>query len=309
MQLSPVFSRQPFGTDDVTDIARNVVLAALLITPAAFLSRSSAQSVAASAVPAGYELVWADEFDQPGLPDPARWTYDTERNSEGWWNGEAQYYAGERSKNARVEDGVLIIEAHRENLHIEEFPDWGGQNYTSSRLHTADRGEWTYGFIDVRAKLPCGRGSWPAIWTLGVQPYDHWPGGGEIDNLEHVGFEPEWVHASVNTGDFNHAIRQGRTQRNWLPGACDDFHNYQLTWTEDEILIGVDGENYFSFANDGRGDDGTWPFHRPQYLILNIAIGGGWGGRQGIDDEMFPIRMEVDYVRVYQARTHEPAAH
>jgi beta-glucanase (GH16 family) len=296
------------GADDVTEFARNIVLAALLVAPTAFLSRSSAQNVAANAVPAGYELVWADEFDQPGLPDPARWEYDTERNSEGWWNGEAQYYARGRSQNARVEDGVLIIEAHRENLDLEAFPDWGGQNYTSARLHTADRGEWTYGFFEVRARMPCGRGSWPAIWTLGVQPYDHWPGGGEIDILEHVGFDPDWVHASVNTGEFNHANRQGRTQRNWLPAACDDFHNYQLTWTEDEILIGVDGENYFSFANDGRGDDGTWPFHRPQYLILNIAIGGGWGGRQGIDDAMFPIRMEVDYVRVYQARTRGPEA-
>ena len=130
--------------------------------------------------PVDFELVWSEEFSVDGLPDEANWKYDKWRNKEGWWNQEKQYYAGPREKNARVENGHLIIEVHNEPTPVEQFPDTGGQDYTSARLITADRAAWQYGYFEIRAKLPCGRGLWPAIWTL---PQDRikWPLDGEID--------------------------------------------------------------------------------------------------------------------------------
>ena len=276
---------------------------AILCTSLFLASTTAACSEPAGApggLPPGYELVWSDEFDTPGLPDPALWNYEMDRNAEGWWNSEAQYYSGPRAKNARVEDGVLIIEAHKETLNHEDFPDWGGQDYTSTRLISLGSGAWTYGFFDVRAKLPCGRGTWPAIWTLGAPPHEDWPGGGEVDIMEHVGFDPNVIHGGVHTAAANHQNGNNANYSVQLEDVCGAFHNYQMTWTPDAIVLGVDGLNYFTFPNDHAGDDATWPFHRPQYLILNIAIGGSWGGRQGIDDAIFPVRMEVDYVRVYQ---------
>jgi len=142
-------------------------------------------SDAAAAPPAGYRLVWADEFDTDGLPDPSRWSYDTMSNRSGWANEERQYYAAARHENSRVENGVLIIEARRERTRA--FKDTGGQHYTSARLVTSGHMSWTYGFFEIRAKLPCGRGTWPAIWML---PEDwsrgKWPLPGEIDIMEAV---------------------------------------------------------------------------------------------------------------------------
>jgi len=284
-------------------VSRLLLLVLLAAWPAAAANPPPPPLDPIGGLPTDYKLVWADEFDEPGLPDPRRWAYDTERNREGWWNGEAQYYSAARAKNARIKDGVLIIEAHRERLDPETHPDWGGQDYTSSRMTTNGRAEWTYGFIEVRAKLPCGRGSWAAIWTLGAPPHDYWPGGGEIDILEHVGYASGVAHAAVHTNRYNHTRRNARIAQTPVPDACDAFHTYQLHWTRDRIVIGVDGRNYYQFLNDHQGRRDSWPFDHPQYLLLNIAIGGGWGGNEGIDDEAFPMRMEVDYVRVYQ---HDP---
>jgi beta-glucanase (GH16 family) len=244
--------------------------------------------------------VWADEFDRTGAPDPSRWAYDTSRNKDGWWNAEAQYYADARPENARLENGSLVIEARRERLDPLAFPDWGGQGYTSARLITRDKATWTYGFFEIRARLPCGVGSWPAIWMLSAPPLEAWPDDGEIDIMEHVGHDKGAVYGTVHTGAYNHAIGTHRSVAVHLPDACDAFHRYQLTWTEDAVTIGVDDFNYYRLANDGRGDRSTWPFDGPFYLLLNLAVGGSWGGAAGIDDTIFPVRMEVDYVRVHQ---------
>jgi beta-glucanase (GH16 family) len=252
-------------------------------------------------LPPGYSLVWSDEFDSGSAPDPRRWTYDTHRNREGWYNDELQYYSGPRRENARIENGVLVIEARRERLDRRRYPDWGGQAYTSTRLTTQGRASWTYGFIEVRAKLPCGVGSWPAIWTLSEAPRSAWPDDGEIDIMEHVGFDPGVINAAVHTGAYNHPMRTHTRASVAHADACTQFHRYQMTWTRDRIAVGVDDRNYYQFANDGSGR-AAWPFDHPQYLILNIAVGGGWGGMRGIDDAAFPMRMEVDHVRVYQAR-------
>lgn len=252
--------------------------------------------------PPGYRLVWADEFDVPGLPVRANWAYDTNRNRTGWYNGEAQYYAKARIENARVEDGRLIIEAHAETLDRKRFRDWGGQRYSSARLVTKGRASWSSGFFEVRAKMPCARGTWPGIWLFPVDDDGAW-GAGEIDIAEHVGMEPGVVHHSLHTASRNFRTGDHRTARSEVPDTCNRFHRYQLLWTPDRIVMGIDGRANFSAVR--RAGGGEWPFSRPMYLIVNLAVGGVWAGGQGIDDAGFPACLEIDYVRVYQAEGRE----
>jgi beta-glucanase (GH16 family) len=256
-------------------------------------------------VPAGYALVWSDEFDTPGLPDPAKWKYDTFRNKDGWFNNEKQYYAAAREKNARVADGRLIIEAHGEDLSQAGLSDWGKQQFTSARLITKGLGDWTYGFFEIRAKLPCGRGTWPAIWMLPSDDSVKWPEGGEIDIMEHVGFDPGVIHHSIHTSAFNFSRGTQKTSSHQIPDACDAMHKYQLLWTADFMLFGVDDRPKLLFRKES-DKRARWPFDQPQHLLLNIAVGGSWGGQKGVDPAAFPARMEVDYVRVYQLRPAAP---
>ena len=251
----------------------------------------AAPAPAPSGVPVGYVLVWSDEFDQPGLPDAAKWAYDTERNRLGWYNNELQYYAAHRPENAQVRDGRLHITARLESL--ASAPDWGGQRYTSARLITRGLASWTRGFFEVRAKLPCGQGTWPAIWTLGTGGV--WPADGEIDIMEQVGSNPTRVFGTVHTTAFHAGAGvSGATQ---VPDACTAFHNYQMTWTDDAIEFSIDGKFHHRYVNPRTGR-AAWPFDAPQYLLLNIAIGGVLGGT--VDDRIFPVTMEVEHVRVYQ---------
>ncbi|WOE75527.1 glycoside hydrolase family 16 protein [Alterisphingorhabdus coralli] len=256
------------------------------------------ESVATN-IPNGYALVWSDEFSTPGLPDPAKWKYDTFRNKQGWFNNEKQYYSANRAENARIESGNLIIEARKEALDPALFPDWGGQEFSSARLITQGLGDWTYGFFEIRAKLPCGVGTWPAIWMLPSDPDIEWPEGGEIDIMEHVGFEPGVIHHSVHTTAFNFSRGTQMTSKHELESACDAMHKYQLLWTSDFMMFGVDDKPKFLFKKES-SKRSRWPFDRPQHLLLNIAIGGSWGGQKGIADDAVPARMEIDYVRVYQ---------
>jgi beta-glucanase (GH16 family) len=249
------------------------------------------------APPKGARLVWHDEFDHPGAPDPAKWRYDTAFNRQGWFNGEKQYYAADRPQNARVEDGKLIITARHERLTDE--PDYGGEDYSSARLDTKGLAQWTYGFVEVRAKLPCGKGTWPAIWMLGADDAAGWPAQGEIDIMEQVGWQPHVIHGTIHTKAFNHVLGTQVGSQTTVPSSCEAFHRYELDWTPQRILIGVDGRAYMRFTNAGSGDRARWPFGSPQYLILNLAI-GGWGGEQGIDDGALPATMAVDYVRIWQ---------
>ena len=248
---------------------------------------------------AGYRLVWNDEFNVDGPPDPARWVYDVERNREGWYNNELQYYSANRPENARVEGGRLVIEARRETPDRSTSPDTGGQEFTSARLITRGRAQWTYGFFEVRAKVPCGRGTWPAAWLLPVADVE-WPAGGEIDILEHVGHDPGVVHGTVHTSRYNHRRGTERGGRKRVADACGAFHRYQVLWTPEAINFGVDDVGYYAFRNDGRADPATWPFDQPFYAILNLAVGGDWGGAEGVDRRAFPQTLEVDYVRVFQ---------
>lgn len=241
--------------------------------------------------PAGMKLVWSDEFDKAGQPDPAKWGYEKGMIR----NGEKQFYTDNRRENARVEDGKLIIEARKEQMGRGEF--------TSASVISAGHGEWTYGRVEVKAKLPDARGTWPAIWML---PTDigkvGWPLCGEIDIMEHVGYDPAKINGTLHSEAFNHTKGTQRSGTVQTPTFAKDFHVYAMDWSENRISIEVDGKVYATFDRKEGDADAQWPFHKPFYLILNLAIGGSWGGVKGIDDAAFPQRMEVDYVRVYQKK-------
>ena len=246
-----------------------------------------------AAVPSGYQLVWADEFDTPGQPNAARWVPDTVRNKDGWYNNEKQYYSAGRLENAEVRDGRLFITARRESLNTAA--DWGGQAYTSARLITRGKADWTYGFFEIRARMPCGKGTWPALWALGSG--GTWPADGELDILEHMGHTPWRVSSAVHTaaGSGGQAV-SGQSR---LPDACQAFHDYQMHWTPQGVSFAVDGVVHWVYPKRA-SDAGGWPFDKPQFLILNLAIGGDLGGT--IDDTIFPVAMEVDHVRIYQSK-------
>jgi beta-glucanase (GH16 family) len=250
-----------------------------------------APSPATLTLPTGYRLVWSDEFDAPGLPDPARWAYDTGMNKAGWHNREKQYYSNARRENSEVRDGRLVITARLEEMRLA--PDWGGQRYTSARLITSGKAQWTYGFFEVRAKLPCGQGTWPAIWTLGNGA---WPATGELDILEQVGSDPTRVFSTVHTSSGSGA--EGVSGITQLATACSAFHDYQMLWTPQRVTFAIDGRVHHVYENRGTGV-AQWPFDAPQFLILNLAIGGNLGG--AVDDSIFPVRYEIEHVRVWQA--------
>jgi beta-glucanase (GH16 family) len=241
---------------------------------------------------AGWQLIWNDEFDHGDMPDRSRWNYDV--GGDGWGNRERQFYTEARRENARIEDGRLIIEARRER--------WQGKDYTSARLVTKGKADWTYGRFEIRAKLPLGRGTWPAIWMLpAVWDLGNglWPDNGEIDIMEHVGYEPGLIHASTHSQKNQWRNNNQRTATLQVPDASDTFHTYALEWDAEEIRIFVDNRHFFTSRKEG-GDWTSWPFFRNFHLVLNLAVGGDWGGAKGVDENAFPRRMEVDYVRVYR---------
>jgi len=263
-------------------------------TPVVTTPTVSTPALPVAGKPAGWKLVWSDEFDQTGLPSADKWMFDTERNKAGWFNNERQYYSKDRLENARIADGKLTITALKEQL--SSAPDYGGQAYTSARLLTRGKASWTYGFFEIRAKLPCGLGTWPAIWTLGTK--GAWPDDGEIDIMEHVGKNKGQILGSAYSNFYNWANGTGNTKATTVNDACDVFHNYQLYWDQNQLAIAVDDKYYFQFVNAKTGDYKKWPFDQPQYLILNLAIGGDLGG--AVDDSIFPSKFEIEYVRVYQ---------
>jgi beta-glucanase (GH16 family) len=247
--------------------------------------------------PANARLVWHDEFSGTAL-NRNKWQYDTARNKLGWYNGELQYYSA--GQNLRVKNGILTIEARHEKLNPKLFPDWGGQEYTSAKIFSKGAG-WTYGFYEVRAKLPCARGTWPAIWMLPVD-MKQWPDDGEIDIMEQVGAEPNLIYASLHTKLFNHLIKTQRSAQQSIPTSCSTFHVYQLDWRPQSITIAVDGRGILRVLNDRPGGKGAWPFYTPFKMILNLAIGGDWAAAKGIDDAAMPQNMQIDYVRVWQEK-------
>jgi beta-glucanase (GH16 family) len=236
-----------------------------------------------------WKLVWADEFNYTGPPDTSKWNYDV--GGDGWGNHELEFYTRKRLENARVEDGNLIIEARKEK--------WQNNDYTSARLLTKGKASWQYGKMEIRARLPKGIGTWPAIWALASKDPMNWPDDGEIDIMEHVGFHQGYIHGSIHCKKYNHVIHTQKTDTVVVKDCSEKFHVYGLEWTADSIHISVDGKVYFHFANEHSSYD-AWPFDNKMDLILNLAVGGDWGGAKGIAQDIWPQRMEVDYVRVYQ---------
>ena len=253
-----------------------------------------------------WKLVWSDEFEGAGI-DADKWTPNI-------WpprkvNDEDQAYTG-RAENLRVEDGYLVIEAHRE--------DYEGAKYTSGRLHSAGKGDLLYGRFEVRAKLPSGKGSWGAIWMLPSDPYrystscedgedwqgsetcDAWPNSGEIDIMEHVGYQMGHVHGTVHNEAYYWLKWEQRKGRILLDDVDEKFYVYVVEWTPERIDMYVDDSHYFTYVNEGTGWN-AWPYDHAFHLILNVAVGGQWGrAGGGIDDSIFPQKMWIDYVRVYQ---------
>lgn len=234
---------------------------------------------------------WADEFDYEGLPDDSKWGYDVGRGSNGWGNNELQFYTENRPENVHVSDGILTITAIKEQHE--------GADYTSTRLVSREKGDFLYGRFEVRAKVPEGVGTWPAVWMLPTDwAYGGWPASGEIDILEHVGYDPNVVHISVHTEAYHHSIGTQKTGTRRIENAMSEFHLYRVDWTPQYIRGFVDNVQIFSFANEGSGYQ-VWPFDKRFHFLINLAVGGDWGGQQGIDEDAFPAKFEVDYIRVY----------
>ncbi len=244
-----------------------------------------------------YQLVWSDEFNDEGLPDQQKWSYDVGTGCElpcgcGWGNAELQNYTKENKANAMVNDGILSITAKKEQT--------GGSAYSSARLVSKQKGDWTYGKISVRAKLPSGRGIWPAIWMLPTEnQYGGWPKSGEIDIMEHVGYNPDTIFGTVHTEKYNGMIGTQIGGQMVQKTAESQFHIYTIEWTEDKIEWFIDDKKYFEYINEENGYS-AWPFDQDFHLLLNVAVGGHWGGAMGVDSSIFPQQMLVDYVRVYQ---------
>jgi len=223
------------------------------------------------------KLVWNDEFNYNGSLDPKKWSYEIGLNP---YNAEKQYYTN-RKENIRVEDGVMIIEALK---HIND--------YTSARVHTKNKGDWKYCRVEVRAKLPSGKGTWPAIWMLPTDEiYGKWPNSGEIDIVEHVGSDQGNIFCS------NHTVHSSSKTANILVDDCSKaFHNYSIEWGHDCIKTYIDEQLYGSFTNPGKGWT-YWPFDQRFHLVINLALGGTLGGE--IDNAIFPQKFEIKHVRIY----------
>lgn len=243
-----------------------------------------------------WKVVWADEFEGTEV-DTTKWTYDI--GNWGWGNFEPQYYTKNRKENARVEDGNLIIEARKNDM---------GEEWTSARLTTRGKTSFTYGRIEFRAKVPAEKGNWAAGWTLGDDYVDEksWPYCGEIDILESVGYEMDdesgngLAHASVHTKAYYFKIGNQKTFTVDVEKMNTEFHIYAVEWTPEKIIGFVDDKEYFFYENEGAADG--WPFDKPQNIILNLAMGGGWGGAQGMHETITSQKMIIDYVRVLELR-------
>jgi beta-glucanase (GH16 family) len=253
---------------------------------------------------AGWQLVWSDEFNQPdgSPPDPTKWSYDT--GNGGWGNNELENYTS-RTNNVRIVGGQLVIEADQEN--------YGGSSYTSGRILTQGKWSWTYGRIEARIKIPRGQGIWPAFWMLGTNINSvNWPTCGEIDIMENIGKTSDQgtdhgtIHGPQSGGDYNGGAGVGSTYT--LPGGAalaDDFHIYAVQWTTNQIQWFLDTNLFFTATPASLPGGSTWVFTQPQFLLLNVAVGGNWPGNPD-GTTVFPQQMLVDYVRVYKYVTNPP---
>ncbi|RYZ57071.1 MAG: glycoside hydrolase family 16 protein [Proteobacteria bacterium] len=236
----------------------------------------------------GWKLVWSDEFNGTTL-DETKWTYEVQK--PGWVNNELQNYTNKRKENVRLENGHLVIEARKDKFE--------GHDYSSGRIKTQAKHSWKYGRIEARMQLPGGLGTWPAFWMMPEDQSKGWPLCGEIDIMEEVGFEQDAIHATVHTAKYNWANNNVKTASVPTAGVTTGYHTYTMEWYEDHMDGFVDGKKYFTVKNEGTGED-SWPFNKNFHVIFNLAVGGVWGGMNGVDANIWPRAMLVDWVRVYQ---------
>lgn len=241
------------------------------------------------------KLVWSDEFNGTGLPDAGKWGYDM--GSNGYGNNEIQNYTNS-TQNVRQENGLLIIEALK-----------SGNSWTSARMVTRDKFEFTHGRVVFRAKMPAGKGTWPALWMLGANINSvMWPACGEIDVAKHRGIEHGIIYSSVHApGNYGEHVS---TATHRVKSFDSEFHLYEANWKTDRIEFSIDNELFFTYKPKVLNSS-TWPFDKPSYLIMNIAMGGNWasdpkletnGLKNGIDPSLTSVRMEIDYVRIYESQ-------
>jgi beta-glucanase (GH16 family) len=230
-----------------------------------------------------FKLVWSDEFNRDGVPDTTNWVYDIGHGSNGWGNNEVQYYTSDPA-NVRVKDGLLVIHA------LKQDGKW-----TSARVKSQGKRNWTYGKIVFRARLPVGKGTWPALWMLGENITSvGWPRCGEIDIMEHVGRDPGIVQCALHT-KASHGDTVNKKSKP-VSTFNSEFHTYEANWTPDKIDFFIDGDLYYTYTPASK-DNEHWPYNTPFFIIMNVAIGGGFGGE--VDPSVTEAKMEVDYVRVY----------
>ena len=239
---------------------------------------------------------WSDEFTGHHL-DRAHWRFETDRNAAGWYNGEAQYYAADEGANLSVDKGFLTIRATRFPPGTAYPKDWGAQRYASARISTKTLMAWSKGYFEVRAKVPCARGMWPAIWMLPVR--GAWPAAGEIDIMEQLGREHDLIHSTLHyaADDGKHVSTSASAN---VASVCRGFHRYQMRWEDKAITFGVDDRAFQRIDTSGIGPKGQPVFGAPFYIILNLAVGGDWAGTQGIDDAALPQTFSIDYIRIWK---------
>ena len=237
----------------------------------------------------GYKLVWNDEFDKGSSLNATDWTHEVK--GDHWVNNELQNYVKEKTPEGnwvtRLNNGKLQIRAFKEN----------GKVY-SGRVYAKVKEGWKYGYIEASIKLPKGKGTWPAFWMMPVN-FRSWPADGEIDIMEEVGANANYVSSSLHATAHVHSNNTQVTHEMYLKGAEDDFHTYAIKWTHENITTYVDGNVQLTYNNRGLGRN-DWPYDDPFYVIFNLAWGGDWGGYKGIDEGALPATMEIDYVRVFQ---------
>ncbi|WND03584.1 glycoside hydrolase family 16 protein [Temperatibacter marinus] len=239
-----------------------------------------------------WTLVFEDNFDSSTL-DSKNWAISHGNGCPelcGFGNKELQAY---NKDNVKLKEGKLILSAH--------YKQAMERDYQAGKITTEPMGGWKYGKFSVRAKLPKALGTWPAIWMLPQDwSYGSWPKSGEIDIMEHVGFEVDAVHGTIHTEAYNHSIKTHKGKEVIVKGATEAFHTYTVTWTKDVLIWDIDGQEYFRIPRQKTDTAKEWPFDQKFHLILNVAVGGTWGGLKGINNAEYPTAMEVDWVKVWQ---------
>ena len=242
------------------------------------------------AYPQKYVKVWSDEFNTPGLPDSTKWDYEVGKVR----NDELQYYTYKRSENARIQDTVLIIEAHKEAFK--------GAGYTAASLISRYKGDWLYGKFEISAKVPTGKGTWPAVWMMPTNDeYGGWPNSGELDIMEFVGFDASKLHFNAHYQGTNGSGHESSGSSFISSEPYNKFITFTFIWAPDKVEWWADGVKKYTYTKPS-DDPKVWPFNKMFYMILNLAYGGEWGAQQGIDDTKLPHKFLIDYVRVYQLK-------